>query len=128
MIDDDWDFGYSLISDQPICHIQGHYWDPNDVGGYICIDCRTTKGPQPYLMGTPEETFLKNVYHFGLLKALHRYFESKCVKYVTETWILSKNMRNNPHNFVFYHPPLWRFTLYCRIESLLRRKVYPKKW
>jgi len=79
-----------------------------------------------YLMGTPQETFLKNIYHFGLLKALHRYFESKCVKYVAEEWILHKKVRNNPHNFVFYRPSLWRFALCNTMESYLRKKVYPK--
>jgi hypothetical protein len=102
-----------------------HDWDNPDDTVRVCLRCDYVDDRR-YLMGTPEETFLKNVYHFGLLKALHRYFESKCVKYVAEEWILHKKVRNNPHNFVFYRPSLWRFALCNTMESYLRKKVYPK--
>lgn len=89
------------------CDQNGHCWEPNGNGGHICVECGTTKGPQPYLMGTPEETFLKNVYHFGIFKALHRHFERACIQYVADEWRVHKNLRYNPHNFVFYRVPYW---------------------
>lgn len=125
MRNDDWDWEPDIPDGY--CDQNGHSWEPNGNGGHVCVECGYTKGPQPYLMGTPEETFLKNVWHFGLLKALHRYFESKCVKYVTEEWILHKNMKYNPHNFVFYRAPWWKFWVCSHAESILRKKVYPKK-
>lgn len=112
----DYDLGYNLTADVHACSIHGHYWSDNELGGRECLECTLKEGPQPYLMGTPQETFLLNWKHFGLRRAIHRQLERWCSQNYGRQW---KIYADNRQAIVKLNMEVWKLPWYAKYVSKL---------